>query len=390
MRKRTNQNLITGILLIAALSLICSCRTLSVKKETAMIDSKPFGKTADGKTVWLYTLTNRNGVKAEIITYGGHVVSLTVPDKNGRMGDILLGHDNLEGYLNRSTNPYFGCIVGRYGNRIGQAKFTLDGREYTLAANDGVNHLHGGVNGFDRKVWEVKKSTAVGGGATLVLHYVSADMEEGYPGKLDVTVAYTLTKENELRIDYEATADKPTVCNLTNHMYFNLAGQGIGDNSGHELTINADNFTPVDSGLITTGQILPVKGTPMDFTKPTPIGARINADFDQLKYGKGYDHNWVLNKKKPGQMSLAATVYEPTSGRVMEIWTLEPGVQFYAGNFLDGTIVGKGGKTYGHRSAFCLETQHYPDSPNKPDFPSTVLRPGQVYKTSTIHKFSTR
>jgi aldose 1-epimerase len=391
MKKGTIRNMTAGMLLIAVLSLICSCGTLSGKKETAsMIDSKPFGKTADGKSVELYTLTNRNGVKAEIITYGGHVVSLTVPDKNGQMGDILLGHDNLEGYLNRATNPYFGCIVGRYGNRIGQAKFTLDGKEYKLPANDGVNHLHGGVNGFDRKVWEVKKAVAAKGGAMLTLHYVSADMEEGYPGKMDVTVTYTLTKDNELRIDYEATTDKPTVCNLTNHMYFNLAGQGVGDNSGHELMINADTFTPVDSGLITTGRILPVKGTPMDFTKPTPIGARIDADYDQLKFGKGYDHNWVLNKKKAGELSLAASVYEPTSGRVMEIWTVEPGVQFYAGNFLDGTITGKGGKVYQHRAAFCLETQHYPDSPNKPNFPSTVLRPGQVYKTTTIHKFSVR
>lgn len=390
MKKRNIQNPAAGVLFLMTLALVCSCGMLPQKKETAsMIDSKPFGQTADGKAVELYMLTNRNGVKAEIITYGGHVVSLTVPDKNGQMGDILLGHDTLEGYLNRATNPYFGCIVGRYGNRIGNAKFTLDGKTYSLAANNGVNHLHGGVDGFDRRVWEVKKAAAKDGGAVLVLHYVSADMEEGYPGKLDVTVTYTLTKENELRIDYAATTDKPTVCNLTNHMYFNLAGQGVGDNSNHELMLNADSFTPVDSGLIATGEIKSVKGTPMDFTKPTPIGARINADFEQLKFGQGYDHNWVLNKKG-SEMSLAATVYEPTSGRVMEIWTVEPGVQFYAGNFLDGTITGKGGKVYGHRAAFCLETQHYPDSPNKPNFPPTVLRPGQVYKTTTIHKFSVR
>lgn len=391
MKKRNIQNPAAGVLFLMTLALVCSCGMLPQKKETAsMIDSKPFGQTTDGKAVELYMLTNRNGVKAEIITYGGHVVSLTVPDKYGQMGDILLGHDHLEGYMNRATNPYFGCIVGRYGNRIGNARFTLDGKTYPLAANDGVNHLHGGVDGFDRRVWEVKKAAAQDGGAVLVLHYVSGDLEEGYPGKLEVTVTYTLTKDNELRIDYAATADKPTVCNLTNHMYFNLAGQGVGDNSNHELMIHADNFTPVDSGLITTGEIKSVKGTPMDFTKPTPIGARINADFEQLTFGKGYDHNWVLNKKKAGEMSLAATVYEPTSGRVMEIWTVEPGVQFYAGNFLDGTITGKGGKVYGHRYAFCLETQHYPDSPNKPNFPSTVLRPGQVYQTTTIHKFSVR
>ncbi|HOQ03670.1 MAG TPA: aldose epimerase family protein [Anaerohalosphaeraceae bacterium] len=359
-------------------------------KESARmsVQKEPFGVLPDGRSADLYILKNSSGMTAKITNYGGHVVALYVPDRNGKLEDILLGHDELKGYLERKTNPYFGCIIGRYGNRIGQAKFTLDGKEYKLAANDGANHLHGGVDGFDRRLWTAKPFTTKNT-AGVELSYVSKDMEEGYPGTLKVTVIYTLTDDNQLQIDYKATTDKPTVCNLTNHMYFNLAGQGKGDILGHELMINAPFFTPVDEGLIPTGEIRPVKGTPMDFTTPTAIGARINADYDQLKYGKGYDHNWVLDKKG-NEMSLAAKVYEPTSGRVMEIWTVEPGIQFYAGNFLDGTIRGKGGKVYQHRYAFCLETQHFPDSPNKAQFPSTVLRPGQVYQTTTIHKFSTR
>lgn len=376
---------------IAMVCMVSSCMEwtgLHKQKESARmsIEKEPFGTTPDGQNVDMYTLKNSSGVTAKIITYGGIVVSLTVPDRNGEMADILLGHDTLKGYLNRDTNPYFGALIGRYGNRIGKGKFTLDGNEYTLAANNGENHLHGGLDGFDRRVWKADAFTTEDT-AVLKLHYVSADMEEGYPGKLKVTVTYTLADADELRIDYEATANKPTICNLTNHMYFNLAGQGDGDILNHELMINADNFTPVDEGLITTGEIKPVKGTPMDFTKPAKIGSRIDANFDQLKYGGGYDHNWVLNKKGD-EMSLAAKVDEPTTGRVMEIWTVEPGVQFYAGNFLDGTITGKDGKAYKHRYGFCLETQHYPDSPNKPNFPSVVLRPGEVYKTTTIHKFS--
>jgi aldose 1-epimerase len=358
------------------------CARMNVQKE-------PFGTLPDGRSVELYTLTNSSGVTAKITNYGGHVVSLVVPDGKGAMEDVLLGHDKLEKYLDRTTNPYFGCIVGRYGNRIGKARFTLDGKEYVLAANDGVNHLHGGVNGFDRQLWKAKPFTTKDT-AGLELSYVSKDMEEGYPGKLKVTVIYTLTDDNQLRIDYRAVTDKPTVCNLTNHMYFNLAGQGKGDILGHELMLNASSFTPVDEGLIPTGEIRPVKGTPMDFTVPTAIGARINADYDQLKYAKGYDHNWVLNKKKGHEMSLAASVYEPSTRRLMEVWTTEPGIQFYTGNFLDGTIIGKGGKVYGQRSAFCLETQHFPDSPNKPNFPSVVLRPGEIYQTTTIYKLSVR
>ena len=309
-----------------------------------------------------------------------------MPDRDGNLGDIVLGFDNLKDYEEKS--PYFGCIVGRYGNRIGDAEFTLDGNAYKLNANDGENHLHGGVKGFDKVVWDaepIQNDKGVG----LKLHYLSKDMEEGYPGNLDVTVTYMLTNDDELKIHYEATTDKPTVCNLTNHNYYNLDGQGNGDILNHILMINADHYTPVDEGLITTGEIAPVEGTPLDFTEPTKIGARINQDNTQLKYGKGYDHNWVLNKKGK-KMSLAARVYAPSSGRVMKIYTTEPGIQFYSGNFLDGTLTGKEGEVYKHRYGFCLETQHFPDSPNKPEFPSTTLRPEQTYKTTTVHQFMTK
>ena len=356
--------------------------------DKGSVTKKSFGQTKYGDKVDLYTLTNANGMVVKISNYGGTIVELWLPDRNGKMEDCCLGFEDVSDY-EADTNPYFGAIIGRYGNRIGKGKFTLDGKVYDkLAINNGENHLHGGIEGFNRKVWTAEpfeKDCCVG----LKLHYLSKDMEEGYPGNLDCNVTYFLTNKNELVVEYVATTDKPTVCNLTNHCYFNLAGQGKRDNSTHELMLNADHYTPVDEGLITTGEIVPVAGTPMDFTKPTKIGARIDADFEQLKFGLGYDHNWVLNKKG-SEMSLAASVYEPASGRYMEILTNEPGIQFYAGNFLDGTITGKEGKVYKHRYAFCLETQHYPDSPNKPEFPSTTLRPGQTYKTTTIHKFSTK
>ncbi len=378
------------VFLLAALMPVvfvgCDEDNMSANKHKVTITKEAFGTTKGGEAVDIYTLKNAKGSVAKIMTYGGTVVELMVPDKNGKMDDILLGFDNLKDYEEKS--PYFGCIIGRYGNRIGKAKFTLDGKEYTLAANNNGQHLHGGIKGFDKVVWQAKPFESKEGPG-LKLHYLSKDMEEGYPGNLDVTVTYTLTNDNELKIDYHATTDKPTICNLTNHCYFNLAGQGNGDILGHELMINADNFTPVDEYLITTGQIRPVKGTPFDFTSPTAIGKRINADNQQIKYGPGYDHNWVLNKDD-FEMSLAAKVYEPTSGRVMEIFTNEPGIQFYSGNFLDGTLTGKDGKVYGHRSGFCLETQHYPDSPNKPNFPSVILLPGQIYQTTTIHKFSAK
>ncbi|HXG64998.1 MAG TPA: aldose epimerase family protein [Blastocatellia bacterium] len=350
------------------------------------IQKQAFGKTPDGTPVELYTLTNARGAEAKIMTYGGIVVSLRVPDRNGKLDDVVLGYDTLDGYV--KNNPYFGALIGRYGNRIARGKFTLDGRQYTLAQNNGENHLHGGVKGFDKVVWnasEIRDKNGVG----LKLTYLSKDGEEGYPGNLSVTVIYTLTNNNELRIDYAATTDKKTVVNLTHHSYFNLAGQGAGDVLGHELMLNADKFTPVDKGLIPTGELRSVRGTPMDFTKPTPIGARIEQQDEQINFGGGYDHNWVLNKSG-NSPTLAARVYEPTTGRVMEVYTTEPGIQFYSGNFLDGSITGKGGKVYQKRYGFCLEAQHFPDSPNKPNFPSTVLSPGQKYTQTTIYKFSAK
>jgi len=309
-----------------------------------------------------------------------------VPDRAGHTEDIVLGYNQLEGYV--KNNPYFGCIVGRYGNRIAQAKFTLEGQEYTLAQNDGENNLHGGIKAFDKVVWDARARMGderVG----VAFQYRSQDGEEGFPGNLDVTVTYTLTNDDAFRIDYFATTDKTTVVNLTNHSHWNLAGEGSGDILGHELMLNADHFTPVDEGLIPTG-IETIEGTPFDFRIPTAIGARIDNDDEQLNFGKGYDQNWVLNKEQEGAMTLAATVYEPQSGRFMEVFTTEPGIQFYTGNFLDGTVIGKSGKAYESRNAFCLETQHYPDSPNNPDFPSVVLKPGEEYKTATIYKFSTK
>ncbi len=346
------------------------------------IKVEPFGKTADGQAVDVVTMTNGKGIEAKVITYGGILISLKAPDREGKPGDIVLGFDNLDGYLR--GHPYFGAIIGRYGNRIGAGKFVLDGVEYKLAANNGPNHLHGGIKGFDKVVWKIERAQAKGDEAILKLSYLSKDGEEGYPGNLRCTVTYTLTADNELKMRYEATTDKATVLNLTNHSYWNLAGQGNGDILGHELMLNADRYTPVDEGLIPTGELKSVKNSPMDFTKPMTMGSRIK----QVDIG-GYDHNFVLNGKA-GKMKLCAKVYEPTSGRVMEIRTTEPGVQFYTGNFLDGTLTGKDGKVYKKHYAFCLETQHFPDSPNKTNFPSVVLRPGEKYATTTVHKFSTK
>jgi len=344
-----------------------------------------FGKTPEGEAIELYTLTNKNGVEAAITNYGGAVVSLKVPDREGNLGDVVLGYDSVDGYV--ADKNYFGAIIGRYGNRIGHAQFSLAGKTYTLAKNNGENTLHGGVRGFNKVVWTAKEVPAKGGQA-LELTYLSKDGEEGFPGNLKVRVVYTLTDTNELKIEYFATTDKKTVVNLTNHSYFNLAGPGSGDILRHILMIEADKFTPVDVGLIPTGELRDVAGTPFDFRKPTAIGARIGADDEQIKLGGGYDHNFVLRRKAGEAMSLAARVTEPTTGRVMEVWTTEPGVQFYTGNFLDGTVHGKGGIAYGKRSAFCLETQHFPDSPNQPKFPSTVLDPGAQYHTETVYKFS--
>jgi len=330
----------------------------------------------------VYTLTNKKNVSISVISLGGKVMSIKVPDRSGNMADVALGYDSASQYI--EGDAFFGATIGRYGNRIGKAKFILDGVEYKLAANNGENSLHGGPGGFHNVMWNVKEfSTAAGPG--LELTYSSKDGEEGYPGKLDAKVTYILTDANEFRIDYEATTDKPTIVNLTNHSYFNLKGEGTGDILDHDITINADRFVAIDKGLIPTGELKQVKGTPFDFTQPHKIGERINAKDQQIEFGKGYDHTFVLNRKGT-ELALAATVTDATTGRKMEVWTTEPGVQFYTGNFLSGKP-GKGGKPYEYRSAFCLETQHFPDSPNKPSFPSVVLRPGEVYRTTTVYKF---
>jgi aldose 1-epimerase len=350
------------------------------------LGKKPFG-SVNGIQVDLYTLTNSKGTTVTVTNYGGIVVSVSVPDREGRFADVILGHDSLDKYLRQS--PFFGCLVGRYANRIGGARFTLEGRLFTLAANDGANCLHGGLKGFDKKVWkarEVERSDAVG----VALGYLSADGEEGFPGNLDVTVTYWLTAADELTIEYSARTDAVTIVNLTNHCYWNLSGEGSGDILGHVVAINASRYTPAGPGLIPTGEIVPVKGTPLDFTKPAAIGARIDADFEQLKLAGGYDHNWVIDRNNPADIVFAASVHDPKSGRLMEISTTEPGIQFYSGNFLDGSITGKSGGAYGRRAGLCLETQAFPDSPNKPGFPSVVLRPGQTFASMTRHGFSVK
>lgn len=339
-------------------------------------------KAGDGSSLneTVVTLKNENGMIATITPYGGKIISLWVPDKNGALEDVVLGYDSASQYPGGS--PYFGALIGRFGNRIAKGLFTLDGVEYTLNQNNGVNALHGGPGGLHNVYWNVKEVD----GNRLVLAYLSKDGEEGYPGNLDIQVTYSLTNENELTIDYKATTDKTTVVNLTHHSFFNLAGAGKGTILDHSLYINANQFTPVDETLIPTGELKEVKGTPFDFTTPTKIGEHINDSDVQLSNGKGYDHNWVLNRKEEGLL-LAAILSEPNSGRVMEVWTTEPGLQFYSGNFLNGSEIGKGSKKYEYRSALCLETQHFPNSPNQPAFPSTVLKPGEVYTHHTAYKF---
>jgi aldose 1-epimerase len=347
------------------------------------MQKQSFGKTEDGQPVDLYLLTNKNGMEAAITNYGGTVVSLKVADRNGKFEDVVLGYDNLDGYA--TGKAYIGATVGRYANRIAHATFTLDGTTYTLAKNDGDNHLHGG---FNKRVWTAKDVSSIAGQA-LELTYLSKDGEEGFPGNLPVKVVYTLTDQNELKIDYSATTDKDTVLNLTNHAYFNLAGQGNGDILQQQVMIKADRFTPIDATSIPTGELRSVKGTPFDFTNSTAIGARIDQDDQQLKLGRGYDHNFVLNGDTMRALFLAAQAYDPHSGRVLEVFTTEPGIQLYTGNFLDG-IHGKDGKVYNRRYAFCLETQHFADSPNRPNFPSTELKPGQHFQSTTVYKFSAR
>ena len=384
------------LLLITLGSVSTQCKSdkkeQPTKTETSMkaqpsITKSDFGTLPDSTVIEKYTLKNANGVEMNVITYGGRITSLKVPNKDGKMEDIVLGFDNIKDYL-RKDDPFFGALIGRYGNRIAKGKFSLNGTEYTLATNDGPNHLHGGNKGFDRVVWNVEPIETENN-PSLVLTYLSKDGEEGYPGNLNITVVYTLTNDNALEVSYEATTDKSTVINLTQHSYFNLSGDFSKPILDHELTINADKYLPVDATLIPTGELADVTNTPFDFRTAKAIGQDINTDNDQLKKGKGYDHCWVLNDQDKG-MRLVASAYHPGSGRLLEIYTDEPGIQFYSGNFLDGTLPMPNGGTYAHRTGFCLETEHYPDSPNQENFPSVVLSPGEVYKTKTTFKFSVK
>ncbi len=381
---RLSRFVFVGVVIALALVLVALGPTTAVAEGT--IVKAPYGTTADGVAVNEYTLTNANGMEVKIITYGGIISSIKVPDRNGNMANVALGFDNLQDY--ETKNPYFGCITGRYANRIAEGKFSIEGEEYTLATNNGPNSLHGGLKGFDKVVWAAAEFE-ITDGVALELTYLSPDGEEGYPGNLDVKVVYTLTDENEIRMDYTATTDKPTVVNLTNHSYFNLAGEGAGHIYDHILMIDADQYTPVDDTLIPTGELEAVAGTPFDFHMPKAIGPGQRSNHPQIVIGRGYDHNWALNRPSPDDKSLivAARLYEPDSGRILEVWTTEPGIQFYAGNFLDGTLYGPSGHSYRQSDALALETQHYPDSPNQPEFPSTLLAPGETYETTTIYKF---
>lgn len=349
------------------------------------IDRQPFGTDHQGREISRYTLANSQGMAVDILTYGGIISAIRVPDRDGRSGNVALGFDGLDDYL--KVQPYFGAIVGRYANRIAKARFSLDGTEYSLTANNGPNSLHGGGLGLDKKIWTAS-TLDTQDGVALSLHCLSPDGEEGYPGNLDVTVVYSVTQSNELRMDYTATTDKPTVLNLSNHTYFNLVGEGSGSIEGHLLRLNASHFTPVDETLIPTGEIVPVAGTPLDFTQPATIGGRIRDRHRQLLLGQGYDHNFVIDNHTGG-LALAAQVYEPTSGRRMVVHTDQPGVQFYSGNFLDATLTGPSGHRYRQGDGFCLETQHFPDSPNQKDFPSTVLHPGEIFRSTTVYGFAT-
>lgn len=366
---------------------------LSAGSAAQTAGGRPFGKTPGGEDVYIYTLANSKGMKAEITNYGGIVVRLVVPDNKNNFSDVVLGFSSLDGYTQDEyikNCPYFGAIIGRYGNRIAYGRFKIGDTEYKLAINNTPSgipcSLHGGIKGFDKVVWEA--DTSVQNNTQLKLHYLSKDGEENYPGNLDVTVTYTLTEDNELKIEYFAKTDKATPINLTSHSYFNLKGEGSGDILDHELMINADKFTPVNRGLIPTGELKEVKGTPFDFTSPHKIGERIGDKNEQLEYGGGYDHNWVLSGG--GDLKTAATVYEPQTGRFMEVLTTEPGIQFYSGNFLDGSLKGKSGMAYNYRNGLALETQHFPDSPNHPEFPSTILEPGKEYRSTTIYRFSVK
>ena len=383
MQKQITKTIILTAAAIATVLMGCATHNCG-GGHAGSISEKPFGADLNGVPVKLFTLRNASGTAATICNYGGLVTSLKVADRHGNFGDVTLGYDTLAGYIKET--PYFGALIGRYGNRIAKGKFSLEGNDYTLVTNNGVNALHGGLKGFDKVVWAARSFKSASGPA-LELTYTSKDREEGYPGNLSVKAVYTLTDDNALKLEFTATTDEATVVNLTHHSYFNLAGKG--DVLGHVVMIPADRFTPVDSTLIPTGELAPVTGTAFDFRMPTAIGARLGNDETQLKYGNGYDHNWVVNKTS-GELTLMARVYEPTSGRVLEVLSTEPGLQFYSGNFLDGTLTGKGGWTYQFRNGFCLEPQHYPDSPNQPKFPSVVLKPGQVYHNTIIYRFSVK
>ena len=393
--RKVKPSLFYFVLLVTLVNLGCKkdkketqseMETVNAEQQSNFIKKSLFGEMPDGTKVEKYTMTNAKGMEVDVITYGGRITRWTAPDSNGNYEDIVLGFDDLESYL--GENPFFGALIGRYGNRIAKGKFTLDGETYTLATNDGENHLHGGTQGFDRKIWKATPKTTAEG-ATLELTYTSVDGEEGYPGNLDVTVTYTLTPDNELDIRYKATTDKPTVVNLTQHSYFNLSGDFTQSILDHELVLNADSFLPVDGGLIPTGVLEPVEGTPFDFREAKLIGKDINSDNEQLKLGKGYDHCWVLNDREGGYRFIGSA-YHPKTGRVLEVYTDQPGVQFYSGNFLDGTLPAQKGGVYGLRSGLCLETQHYPDSPNQPNFPSTRLNPGETYSIRTLYKLTTK
>jgi aldose 1-epimerase len=373
------------IFLIVLVSVVISgCK--KNKEIKPMIEKSIFGKLPDGREVQQYTLTNKSGMKAQIINYGAIVTSLSVPDRSGKLEDVVLGYDSIQGYVN--DKAYLGAIVGRYGNRIGKGKFKLDGKEYQVTINDGENHLHGGKFGFNKVLWDAK-NVSDSAEPALALTYLSTDGEEGYPGTVSLTVKYTLTDKNELRVDYNGTTDKPTILNPTHHSYFNLSGNPNNTILDNQLLLESDSITPVDKGLITTGKISSVANTPMDFRTPTAIGTRINDNYEQLIFGKGYDHNWVL-KNFDSKLRKVAELYEPKSGRLMVVSTDQPGIQFYSGNFLDGTIKGKSGVLYQQRTGLCLEAQCFPDSPNKPEFPTVVLRQNQVYKQITIYQFSTK
>jgi aldose 1-epimerase len=377
--------------------MLCGLTVMSFRRSTAasgspfdtpadekMISQRVLGSTPEGEVVDLFSLTNVNGVKISAMSYGCIVTQLYVPDRTGSFADIVLGFDTLDAYL--AGHPYLGAVVGRYCNRIAGGRFQLDGVDYRLATNNGTNHLHGGIRGFDKVVWSAEPYESSRGDG-VAFTYTSDDGEEGYPGTLTIRVSYTLTDADELICEYHATTDRATHVNLSQHSYFNLRGKAEGDILGHEMMINADRFTPVDANLIPTGELRHVAGTPLDFRKPTPIGARIDLDDEQLRLARGYDHNYVLNRSEDS-LVLAARVHEPVSGRVMEVHTTEPGVQLYTGNYLDGSLTGKGGCTYARRQGFCLETQHFPDSPNQPQFPSTVLQPGEVYSSRTVFRFA--